>query len=70
MDEVVGTVSEGAHKDMPAGFETQAQALLRFKNGKTASFHGLIADHAVASTPFFQVFGTKVLTYLVVLEVH
>ncbi|XP_065175709.1 glucose--fructose oxidoreductase-like isoform X3 [Sycon ciliatum] len=59
VDEVVGTISEGAFEGMPAGFETQAQALLRFKNGKTACFHGLVASHALSDTPFFQVYGSK-----------
>ena len=60
MDEVVGTVSESAFEGMPAGYETQAQALLRFKNGKTACFQGLYASHALSDTPFFQVYGSKV----------
>eukprot|EP00117_Sycon_ciliatum_P031268 scpid65366/ scgid24490/ len=59
VDEVVGTVSESAYEGMPAGYETQAQALLRFKNGKTACFQGLYASHALSDTPFFQVYGSK-----------
>lgn len=57
---MIGTVSENSFDKMTPGFETQAQALLRFKNGKTASFQALLATHAVSNAPCFQVYGTKV----------
>jgi hypothetical protein len=60
VEEVIGITGNPLAHRVPANYETLAEALLRFKNGKTASFTGLITDTVLFNQPYFRIFGKEV----------
>lgn len=59
VEEVIGITGNPLAHRVPANYETLAEALLRFKNGKTASFTGLITDTVLFNQPYFRIFGKE-----------
>ena len=60
VEEVIGITGNPLAHRIAANYETLADALLRFKNGKTASFTALIIDTTLSNQPYFRIFGSKV----------
>ncbi|XP_062514133.1 dTDP-3,4-didehydro-2,6-dideoxy-alpha-D-glucose 3-reductase-like [Corticium candelabrum] len=59
IEEVIGITGNPLAHRIAANYETLADALLRFKNGKTASFTALIIDTTLSNQPYFRIFGSK-----------
>eukprot|EP00118_Oscarella_pearsei_P010884 m.69329 g.69329 ORF g.69329 m.69329 type:complete len:347 (+) comp35598_c0_seq2:84-1124(+) len=59
VDEVIGFTSNPLEYRLPAAYETACGALLRFRNGKTATFNALLSDGPLYDRPYFRLLGSK-----------